>query len=131
MSYKYMRVTYRISEHGSPQSWVHEKCDPGLAGLTEKLKEGEGGQQSLRRYRRADGELGASKIKYSAFSISIREVFNFSKRQINLTWQRSLLVRGQESIVNHYFFGSKHSRSKPIVKHPQSRSDLELVSKEE
>ena len=67
----------------SPRLGVHKQSDPGFPGLSEKLKEGEGRQQSLRRYRRADGELSACKRKYSVFEISIKRKISYN---IQWTW---------------------------------------------
>ena len=99
---------YRISEHRPPQSWVHEKCDPGLAGLAEKLKEGEGRQQSLRRYRRADGELSACKRKYSVFEISIKRKISF-KHSMNLTkWEGGIKVQFHYYNIINFIFEIMH-----------------------
>ena len=50
---------------------------------------------------------------------------------LHLTWQSSFVVISQEGVVFNFFLRGINRKSKPVIKHPQSGCEAELVSKEE
>ena len=114
-----IRVTlppYREFEHVFP-IWlvVHEERDPGSPRLTKKLKKEEVGvQKRRRRCRRTDGKLDKR--------AQILNIYDFQNQ--HLTWQSSLLVRCQQSVIDRFFCVSIHRKSKTIAYHPQSKCGL-------
>ena len=52
-------------------------------------------------------------------------------RLLHLSWKSGFRVSCQEGVVNNIFLRSINSKSKPIIYHPQSSCEAELVSKKE